>query len=259
MLNITYLPYAPSTKCQKHVDKLFMFNLEGHVSKFIKTRNFKLEGNTVHYDWWYVFPKFICFSAFVDQRFGIVLIGFTHFAYSIWIFHFFMRNSVFSCPWKSFQLKSLHFLGMFLLMTFCENHSAIRRKASYISLGVRRCSDFVSLLQMLISSSRFLLIIFLIFLSQLCLCFLHSCGNVDLILLISNIKPALQIGFLYTPFTYILLSFKMLSLLKIPYLAQCLQNPGLPWNFHWLLNNTMSCIFLTRKFLQNSRKELHVL
>ena len=96
-----------------------------------------------------------------------------------------MRNSVFNCPWKSFQLKSLHFLGMFLLMKFCENHSPqamltsgnfllqysfeatsvflLRRNASYISSEVRRCSDFGSLLQMLKSISRILLILFPIF------------------------------------------------------------------------------------------------
>ena len=103
-----------------------------------------------------------------------------------------MRNSVFNCPWKSFQLKSLHFLGMFLLMKFCENHSPqamltsgnfllqysfeatsvflLRRNASYISLEVRRCSDFVSLLQMLKSISRILLILFPIF--------FHNCASV---------------------------------------------------------------------------------
>ena len=33
------------------------------------------------------------------------------------------RNSVFNCPWKIFQLKSLHFLGINIFMKLCENHS----------------------------------------------------------------------------------------------------------------------------------------
>ena len=194
-------------------------------------------------------------------------------------FIFFMRNSVFNCQWKSFQLKSLHFLGMFLLMKFCENHSPqamltsgnflpqysfeatsvflLRRNASYISLEVRRCSDFVSLLQMLKSISRIFLILFPIFFSQLCPCFFHSCGNVDLILLISNIKPALWISFWYTLFSSILPSFTMSSILKIPDLAQCSKNTGLPWNFpliikpHYVMHipySDISAKFLKRHY-----------
>ena len=52
-------------------------------------------------------------------------------------FIFWSRLSVLSWPWNNFQLKSLHFLGMNLLLKFCVNHMS-----QLILLSCSLCSQY---------------------------------------------------------------------------------------------------------------------
>ena len=188
-------------------------------------------------------------------------------------FIFFRRTSVFNCPWKIFQLKSLHFLGINIFIKLCENHSfqlistsqnfllqysfdlistcLLDNKASYISLEVKPFNDFTTLLGISncissISVLSFDTIPWWVFDMPF-----QTCGNEAFILLNSKTNPALYTSFWKMVPSSICPPFIKSFILKIPADAQCFMINCFPLNFRWSLNHMISLTVLILAFLQN--------
>ena len=193
-------------------------------------------------------------------------------------FIFWSRLSVLSWPWNNFQLKSLHFLGMNLLLKFCVNHMfqlillscslcsqydleaitgfLFTTNTLYISFSDRSLSAFRPTPGTSNNvSSKFSGVVFSFFCDVL---FFQELGNAALTLWISKKKLALCSNFWYIPYSSSSPFFMMSLMWVIPTFDQCLKYNGVPLNLKALFPQmiSFSSSLITIDFLHNSWKNM---